>query len=105
MKLLYPILTILFGTFIVYGPELYILTNKMIYLIFSIISAVILIFVIYKMFYEKYTILTITLCTKIIPMIILSLIGFFIVKDQKITIVKSLALGLVILGTYLLNKK
>jgi len=102
MKLLYPILNILFSTFLIYGPDLYVSTNKIIYLILTIVSTNILIFVIYKMLSEKYTVLTTTLCGKIIPTILVSLLGFFVVKDQKITPIKAIALCLVIIGTFIL---
>jgi uncharacterized membrane protein YdcZ (DUF606 family) len=51
---------------------------------------------------EKYTVLTTTLCGKIIPTILVSLLGFFVVKDQKITPIKAIALCLVIIGTFIL---
>jgi len=101
---LLPILNILCSTFLIYGPELYIQTNKSIYIVLTIISTNLLIYILYKMLSLKYTILTTTLCGKIIPMIFLSLIGFFVVKDQKITSAKILGLFLVIIGTYILLK-
>jgi len=39
-----------------------------------------------------------TLCGKIIPTIILTLLGFFVVKDEKVTKIKLLGLVVIILG-------
>jgi uncharacterized membrane protein YdcZ (DUF606 family) len=50
----------------------------------------------------KYTLLTTTLCGKIIPTMFLSLLGFFVVKDEKISFLKIIGLCLVIIGTYIL---
>jgi len=99
---LLPILNIIFSTILVYGPQLYISTNNIMYIILTIITTNLLIYVIYKMLDEKYNLIITTMCGKIIPTVILSLLGFFILKDLKITTIRVLALCMVIIGTYIL---
>lgn len=102
MELIFPILNVILSSILVYGPERYVLTNNINYLYLTILTTNILIYIIYKMFKEKYTILTTALCSKILPMVILSLLGFFVVKDEKFTYLKLFAIVLVIIGTYIL---
>ena len=99
---LLPILNIIFSTILVYGPQSYISTNNIMYIILTIITTNLLIYVIYKMLDEKYNLIITTMCGKIIPTVILSLLGFFILKDLKITTIRVLALCMVIIGTYIL---
>lgn len=102
MDLIFPILNVILSTILIYGPQRYVLTNNINYLYLTILTTNILIYIIYIMFKEKYTILTTTLCGKIIPMVVLSLLGFFVVKDEKFTYLKLFAIVLVIIGTYIL---
>jgi len=97
-NILLPLLSVLFSTILIYGPKLYNQTNKIIYLIITLISTNALVYVIYRMFYNKYSVVVTTLCGKIIPTIILTLLGFFVVKDEKVTKIKLLGLVVIILG-------
>lgn len=102
---LLPILCLFFSFFLIYGPELYYKTNKMIYLIITIITTNLLIYVIYKMFYYKYSLIVTSIVGKILPTLILSFISFFILKETKVTYIKIIAIGLVLIGTLILVKE
>jgi hypothetical protein len=101
---LFPILNIIFSTILIYGPQMYIVTNNIMYMYLTIITTNLLIYVIYKMIQEKYNVVVTAMCGKIIPTIILSLLSFFVLKTQKITTIKAFALLIVIIGTYILVK-
>lgn len=96
--IIFPILNILFSTMLMYGPYLYYSTNKLIYLIITFITTNILIYVIYKMYYHKFSILVNTICGKVIPTIILGILSLFIIKDKKATPSRILGLFVVIIG-------
>jgi len=66
-------------------------------------TKVILIFVLYifvlcKLFNRKFTLLSLSVYLKILPLLILSFISFYVIHEQKPTFKKLLALSIIILG-------
>jgi len=98
-----PIFCIIFSVILVYGPKLYITTNQIVYLIVTIITTNILIYVIYRMIFLKYSLLITAVCGKILPTVVLAVIGFVTVKDEKVTFQKIFAIALVIIGSFMLS--
>ena len=98
-----PILCIIFSIIIVYGPQLYISTNQNSYLIATVITTNILIYVIYRMIILKYSLLIIAICGKILPTVVLAFLSFFTVKDEKITLEKIIAISMVLVGSFILS--
>lgn len=99
---IFPLLNILFSTILMYGPYLYYSTNNLIYLAITFITTNILIYVIYKMYYHKFSILVNTICGKVIPTIILGILSLFIIKDKKATLSRIIGLILVVFGIILI---
>jgi uncharacterized membrane protein len=102
MNLLYPILAIVVGTIIIYGIKLYILTKNINYFIISIIGGNYALYIVYKMFIMNYNLLIISVCMKILPTVLLTLINFLILQD-KVTYYKLIGIFLVISGSLLLT--
>ena len=63
-----------------------------------IFSLVLYTFVLCKLFNRKFTLLSISLYVKILPVIILSFISFYLLDEQKPTFKKLLALAVIICG-------
>jgi len=97
-------LNIIFSTFLIYGVDLYYRTNKPIYLILTIITTNILIYLIYKMFVFKYNLIQISLSGKILPVVILAFVHFFIDKTEPINFLHIFAIIIVLIGSYILIK-
>ena len=55
-------------------------------------------FVLCKLFNRKFTLLSISLYVKILPVIILSFISFYVIREKKPTLKKLLALAVIICG-------
>jgi len=98
-----PFLCILFSTILVYGPELYISTKKPIYIITTIITTNLLVYVIYKMIVLKYSLMITAICGKILPTVFIAVISFFVVNDTKFSYTKLLGLILVVVGIFMLE--
>ena len=96
------LLNIILSTFLIYGVELYYKTKNTLYLILTIFSANMLIYILYKMFVNKYSLLQVSLTGKIYPLVILSFLSLFIVKDEPITKKNILALFVVLAGAVVL---
>lgn len=101
--IIFPFLCIIFSTILVYGPELYITTKKPIYIITTIITTNLLVYVIYKMILLKYSLMITAICGKILPTVFIAVISFFVVNDTKFTYTKLFALILVIVGVLMLE--
>lgn len=102
LNFILPLLNVLFSVMLMYGPYLYYSTNKPAYLILTFITTNILIYVIYKMYYHKISIIINTICGKVIPTIILGILSLFIIKDKKATSSRITGLILVIIGMLLI---
>ena len=63
-----------------------------------IISLFLFAFFIYKLFNNNFSLLSIALVLKVIPLIILSFISFYIIKEKKPTFNKLLSLFIIIFG-------
>jgi uncharacterized membrane protein YdcZ (DUF606 family) len=98
-----PILNTVFSTSLIYGTQLYKSTNNIAYLFFTVISAVLLVYVIYQMYVYKFRTIDITIYGKVVPTIVLSLLGFFVIKDSIITMKKIIGLVLIIIGIFMLE--
>ena len=101
VEVIYPSLLLLLGTFIIYGVHLYISYKKNYYLYATVFSANMLIYIIYKMFELKYSIIIVSLFGKILPMALLAFIDIFIMKDT-LSLMKKIGLVLVMVGAVLL---
>lgn len=55
-------------------------------------------FVLCKLFNRKFTLLSLSVYLKILPLLILSFISFYIIHEQKPTFLKVLALSIIIFG-------
>jgi len=55
------------------------------------------------MIFLKYTLLITAICGKILPTVILAVIGFVSVKDEKVTFQKIFAIAMVIIGSFMLS--
>ena len=67
-------------------------------LIKVIISLFLFAFFIYKLFDNNFSLISISLVLKVIPLIILSFISFYIIKEKKPTFNKLLSLFIIIFG-------
>ena len=56
------------------------------------------------MLHDKYSLTVTFFCGKIIPSVILSLLAFFVFKEEKFTLIKGVSLLMVIIGSYFLIK-
>ncbi len=74
-------LNIIFSTFLIYGPKLYYTTKQPIFLILTVITTNILIFVLYSMIKLKYSLIQVSITGKILPVIILSFLSFFVINQ------------------------
>jgi hypothetical protein len=97
-------LNIIFSTFLIYGTELYYRTKRPIYLILTIISTNILIYLIYKMLDMKFNLLQVSITGKILPVVILAFLSIFIDKTETITFLHIFAIIMVLLGSFILLK-
>jgi len=86
-----------------YGPALYVKTHKQRYLLLTFLTTFILIFLLVKMKQEKYSFMTMALYGKVFPTLFLALIGFFVVKDKKITFLNLLGLVLLLVGIWMVQ--
>jgi len=98
-----PIFNTVFSTSLIYGTQLYKSTNNIAYLFFTLISALLLVYVIYQMYVYKFRTIDITIYGKIVPTIVLSLLGFFVIKDSIITMKKIVGLVIIIIGIFMLE--
>lgn len=71
---------------------------SLINLVKVIIILAIYIFVICKLFNKKYTLLSLTLYLKVVSLLILSFISFYIMEEEKPTLKKIIALLIIIVG-------
>jgi uncharacterized membrane protein YdcZ (DUF606 family) len=55
------------------------------------------------MIFLKYSLLITAVCGKILPTVVLAVIGFVTVKDEKVTFQKIFAIALVIIGSFMLS--
>ena len=101
-KYLLLFLNIIFSIFLIYGVELHLKTKEPFYLILTIITTNLLIYIIYKMLVNNYSFIEITLTSTIIPFIVLSLISFFVIKEKKPTYIKLLSITLILFCIYFL---
>jgi len=100
--ILLPLLNVIFSTILIYGPKLYIETNNIIYLAITFITTNMLVYVIYNMLYYKYSVLITTVCGKVLPLLIISFLNFYIFKDEKLTFTKKIGVLMTIIGIFLL---
>ena len=63
-----------------------------------IINLFLFAFFIYNLFHNNFSLLSISLVLKVIPLIILSFISFYIIKEKKPTFNKLLSLFIIIFG-------
>jgi len=97
-------LNIIFSTFLIYGVELFQRTNRPIYLILTVISTNILIYLIYKMLVLKYNLLQISISGKILPVVILAFLSIFIDKTESLSFTHIFAISIVLIGSFILLK-
>ena len=70
----------------------------------AIIFTLLLTFSVYKLFLDKKnSFLYVTICVKILPVIILTLISIFLLKEEKFTIYDGAGIILILGGTFLLE--
>jgi drug/metabolite transporter (DMT)-like permease len=100
---LYGILIMILSVLVITLPKKYLDTNNYIYFLFGLIAINFSYFVIWKMLLNKYDIITMTIFIKILPVIILTFIDYYIYKNN-LTIQKILAIIFVLVGSYILVK-
>ena len=104
MSSVYPIIGVIAGAMYVYYIKLYTIDYKIHNLILGIIFTLLLLFATYKLFLNKNnSFLFVSVCIKIIPVIILTLISIFILREEKFTIYDGAGIILILGGTLLLE--
>jgi uncharacterized membrane protein len=86
-----------------YGPKLYAKNKNKIFLITSIIGVILLVFLFIKLFELKYSLISSAIYGKAIPVLILSLISFYIVKDKKPNFINWTGMILIIIGIIIME--
>jgi hypothetical protein len=103
MNILLPFLIFLFSFSTVILPKLNQVSNHIVYQIGTFASANILMYILLKYAYQRMTILSVTIFVKIIPTIVLSLLGFFVYRDTKLTFMRGLGMFAVIAGLLMME--
>ena len=99
---LLPILNVLGSAYIIYGTRLFYLSNHFGHLITTLLTANVLIFIVYYMFLMKYSLLLITITSKVLPTVLLALISFFITKEKRVSTLNLIGLISIVVGIILL---
>ena len=104
MSSVYPIIGIIAGAMYVYYIKLYSVDFKIHNLLLGIIFTLLLLFATYKLFLnKKNSFIFVSMCVKILPVIILTLISIFILREDKFTIYDATGIVLILGGTLLLE--
>ena len=103
MLSLYPLIAVTAGSLYIYYIKVYSENFKIRYLFLSIIMALLTIFAAYNLFANKNNSMLFTAtCVKIIPMIILTLIGIFVYKD-KFELQEGIGIMMILIGAVLVG--
>jgi len=86
----------------VFLTKLYDLHHNNIYQIGAYLTSILLIFLLINGS-KQLTLLNIAVLVKIIPTILLALLGFFVYRDTKLTLIKGIGMFFVIAGLFMLE--
>jgi len=88
----------------VFVPKLYITTHKYIYYILSYATILALVPLLFMVYTRKFSLITVAIFVKIIPLMILSGLSFFVFKDSPFTIEKGIGMLMAIAGIILIER-
>jgi uncharacterized membrane protein len=100
---IYLFLIVFFSIYLNYGPQLFANKKEYIYLITSIISVIVLVFLFVKIADLKYSLITATIFGKIIPTIFLTFISFYIIQDKKPNLINWFGIIIILLGSIIVS--
>jgi len=95
------LLATVFSVNLIVGPKLYVKTKNPNYFLSTYFTTAILIYLIYYMEKNKFSLIFVDIYVRIVPTVIVTLFSFFILKSSKFSLLKLLELILLI-GIYLL---
>ena len=89
--------------FNVFLPKMYDVTHNMAYQVGTYASSIILMYILLHGAFKKFQMLTLTIFIKVIPTILLSAYGFFVIRDTKFTLKKGIGMLMILVGLVLLE--